>query len=403
MKRRLGAVLIGLALTLPVIAVVPVSAHVGGGWAIEWGSILNGEGQTVSGFVTNHLSSRRANIEVTGTWRNGATVMDTVTVPAMIDNLAAHASSPFRIFNPAPVEAGWSLTVSVSASTLSVAAPVGALSVQPGSFVDKSAVYEGEITNVGSVVAHDVVVYGWRRDGVVTDAAGSDTIATLDPGETVTYSIAFDAERSGEVEYLIAQTTSGDFLTSWNNYFGDLGNSSEIAADAIAWMADQGITTGCGNASFCPKDPVTRAQMAVFLARALELTDGSFAGFTDIGGLSRTFRESINALKHHGIAEGCATDPLRFCPNGTVTRGQMSKFIVTGYGQQGNKAIAPIAGAGPFLDDAGHFSEPYNNAMADGGITSGCAADRYCPFTNVTREQMAIFMMRANELPDGAP
>ena len=36
-------------------------------------------------------------------------------------------------------------------------------------------------------------------------------------------------------------------------------------------LADSGITAGCGSGNFCPDAPVTRGQMAVFLAKALGL------------------------------------------------------------------------------------------------------------------------------------
>jgi len=39
----------------------------------------------------------------------------------------------------------------------------------------------------------------------------------------------------------------------------------------IEALADSGITGGCGGDNFCPSDPLTRAQMAVFLAKALGL------------------------------------------------------------------------------------------------------------------------------------
>ena len=398
MKRRLATILIGLSLALPVLAVAPASAHIGAGWSFEAGTLLDADGETVSGFITNHLSSRRTNIEVTATWKDGDVSMAQVTVPAMVEILAAHASSPFRIFKPAPVQASWDLSISVASDATS-AAPAGGLSVQPGEFVSGS-VYEGQITNDGSVVAHDVQVYGYRRETNVTDAAGGDIIAAIDPGQTVTYSITFDDTRPGDVEYLVAQTTSGDYLTSWNNYFGDLGNTSDEFVDAIAWMADEGITNGCGHASFCPKSLVTRAQMAVFLSRGLDLNDTSPFGFTDIGGESQAFQDAINALANAGITNGCRTAPLRYCPTQAVTRGQMAKFIVEGFGDEGGKDLEPIAGAGPFTDDNGHFSEPYNNAMADAGVTLGCGAGKYCPDANVTREQMAAFMKRASDLPD---
>jgi hypothetical protein len=36
-------------------------------------------------------------------------------------------------------------------------------------------------------------------------------------------------------------------------------------------LAASGITGGCGGGDFCPNNPVTRGQMAVFLATALGL------------------------------------------------------------------------------------------------------------------------------------
>lgn len=39
----------------------------------------------------------------------------------------------------------------------------------------------------------------------------------------------------------------------------------------IEAMAASGITAGCGGGNYCPNDPLTRGQMAVFLSRALGL------------------------------------------------------------------------------------------------------------------------------------
>jgi len=39
----------------------------------------------------------------------------------------------------------------------------------------------------------------------------------------------------------------------------------------IEALAAAGITGGCGNGNYCPDNPVTRGQMAVFLAKALGL------------------------------------------------------------------------------------------------------------------------------------
>ena len=51
---------------------------------------------------------------------------------------------------------------------------------------------------------------------------------------------------------------------------------NDVSADhwAAAWikqLAVQEITSGCGNGNYCPENPVTRAQMAVFLVRTFNL------------------------------------------------------------------------------------------------------------------------------------
>lgn len=52
--------------------------------------------------------------------------------------------------------------------------------------------------------------------------------------------------------------------------FNDVPTSHSFH-QAVEALADSGITGGCGGGEFCVNDPVTRGQMAVFLARALGL------------------------------------------------------------------------------------------------------------------------------------
>lgn len=68
---------------------------------------------------------------------------------------------------------------------------------------------------------------------------------------------------------------------------------------------------------------VTRAQMATFLTRALGLRPSTTDYFTDDAG--NKHEANINRLRAVGITYGCS--PTRFCPDGTVTRGQMAAFI----------------------------------------------------------------------------
>jgi hypothetical protein len=52
--------------------------------------------------------------------------------------------------------------------------------------------------------------------------------------------------------------------------FGDVDTSYWAAAWIKQLVAD-GITSGCGGGNYCPENPVTRAQMAIFLQRTFNL------------------------------------------------------------------------------------------------------------------------------------
>ena len=93
----------------------------------------------------------------------------------------------------------------------------------------------------------------------------------------------------------------------------------------IQRLAELGVTTGCGDGRrFCPDDTVSRAQMAVFLARAYDLPDGPDPGFTDVPE-GAWYAPEVAKLAASGITQGC--DDGLFCPNADTTRGQMATFL----------------------------------------------------------------------------
>lgn len=104
--------------------------------------------------------------------------------------------------------------------------------------------------------------------------------------------------------------------------------SASYHRTAINAIAARGITEGCTATEFCPKDPVSREQMATFLARALELEGLSEGPFTDIA--SSPHREAINAIAASGITLGCT--PSAYCPAQVVSRAQMASFLVRAFG-----------------------------------------------------------------------
>ena len=60
-----------------------------------------------------------------------------------------------------------------------------------------------------------------------------------------------------------------------SHQFTDVPNTNPFHAD-IDWLADAGVTKGCSTTQYCPKDNVTREQMAAFMRR-LSGNDGGVA------------------------------------------------------------------------------------------------------------------------------
>lgn len=108
--------------------------------------------------------------------------------------------------------------------------------------------------------------------------------------------------------------------------FQDVPAGHTFRAD-IAALADADVTRGCNDARtlFCPGNGVTRGQMAAFLVRALGLPAGS-ATFEDVPP-EHTFHGDIAALADAGITLGCNQAGTLFCPDVPVTRGQMAAFL----------------------------------------------------------------------------
>ena len=167
-----------------------------------------------------------------------------------------------------------------------------------------------------------------------------------------------------------------------------------VHAPGIAAVADAGITTGYPDGTFRPADPVTREQMAPFLARTLHLPASDGTPFMDVDP-SSVHAPSIGAVSSAGITSG--VDDWIFAPQRTVSREQMATFLT-------RAAQLPTGPQASFAD--GHLiSEPHRDsvvAVANAEITTGYPDGTFRPADPVTRGQMATFLDRAF-LQDAAP
>jgi uncharacterized repeat protein (TIGR03803 family) len=82
-----------------------------------------------------------------------------------------------------------------------------------------------------------------------------------------------------------------------------------------------------------------------------------------------------------------------YCPNNFVRRDQMAVFLLKTEHGAGH---TPPACTGVFPDVAcpGLFAD-WVEELASEGITAGCGGGDYCPISPVTREQMAVFLLKA--------
>ena len=182
-----------------------------------------------------------------------------------------------------------------------------------------------------------------------------------------------------------------------------IDDDGDVHEGSIEAIFAAGLTFGCDtrHIRFCPDDPVTRAEMAAFLARALGLPVSPDDRFVDDN--SSEFEDAINKVAAAGITLGCNPPAnTRFCPDRRVTRAEMATFLVRSF-----PSTVPDGAPDVFTDDGNDVHQANINRIAAAGITLGCnppANDRYCPGARVTRAQMAAFLTRALGLqPDKPP
>lgn len=186
-----------------------------------------------------------------------------------------------------------------------------------------------------------------------------------------------------------------------DNTFADVP-TTHWARDFVESLYAAAITGGCGNGNFCPGDRVTRSQMAVFLLRGMHSSSYSppaVGGSTGFGDVPTNYWAAawIKQLAVEGITGGCGSG--NYCPEYPVTRSQMAVFLLRS--KYGSGYSPPAVGNSTGFGDvpANYWAAAWIKQLAAEGITGGCGNGNYCPETPVSREQMAVFLVRTFDLP----
>jgi hypothetical protein len=237
--------------------------------------------------------------------------------------------------------------------------------------------------------------------------AGNVYTATVNTGNN-NGTIRLDVINNGTIRDavfnpLAAGFTGGEAYTIINKsvIFADVP-FSYWANNFIEQLYNAGITTGCGTNPliYCPDNKVTRAQMAVFLLKALHGSSyvppvATGTVFNDVPA-SYWAAAWIEQFYAEGITSGCGNG--NYCPEKvSTTRAEMAVFLLRG--KYGSNHVPP-APSGIFNDvPVSYWAAAWIEQLYAEAITSGCGNGNYCPEGSLTRAEMAVFLVKTFNLP----
>ncbi|MFZ5965954.1 MAG: glycosyl hydrolase family 18 protein [Bacillota bacterium] len=184
-----------------------------------------------------------------------------------------------------------------------------------------------------------------------------------------------------------------DYYSMWLNgkYFTDTVN--HWAEEAIMEMDQGNLMKGTSATQFSPDQPLTRAQAAVILVKALGLDydNTSTSYFSDVA-INHWARQEINTAKKYGIIAGKGNN--RFAPDEPITREQMAALLNNILRLE----LIESSQQNPFADISSQdWSYQSILVMNQHDIFKGFDNAMFYPRNNVTRAQMAVLMSKTSE------
>ncbi|MDQ0062183.1 endo-1,4-beta-xylanase [Paenibacillus harenae] len=173
----------------------------------------------------------------------------------------------------------------------------------------------------------DIGRYAWAQDAIEALAA-RDVIKGM---SGTSYSPAAGIKRA---DYLLLLVHALGLRSDGGSAFSDVA-ATDYYYDAIRIAKGLGIAKGVGNDRFNPNAPITRQEMMMLTARALEAAGqpleaaGSLDGFTDASAVADYAKNSVTALVSSGIVNGIGGE---LQPGGLLTRAQAAVILYRALG-----------------------------------------------------------------------
>ena len=242
--------------------------------------------------------------------------------------------------------------------------------------------------------------------GVFQGSAGNLTSVACNDDENGPQSHLSFTGTAGETYFVVVgaknEGASGDLhlhVASFPDVTGDQWYWKFVEA-----LYAQGITSGYPDGTFRPQNQVTRAEIAVFLLRALygntytPPTHSSYS-FPDIA--DHWARDWIEEAKTEGLVSGYPDGTYR--PNNQVTRAETAVLLLRA--EHGSEYNPPTHANYSFSDIVDHWAKDWIQDLYDEGFVSGYPDGTYRPNNPVTRAEMATMLDRVFNypLPDLTP
>ena len=240
----------------------------------------------------------------------------------------------------------------------------------------------------------------------VTGVGGCGWTAISNDPSFITVTSGSSGTGNGTVGYSVAENTSATprsgTITIAGQTFTVLQGAAFLDVPAnhpfyneIGKISARGITQGCAAGNFCPDEAVTREQMAASSSGRLATLTRQYPRCSASSMCPQRI-SSMHSLTSWQL-DRSHWDARRglYCPANPVTREQMAAFMIRALGEFN----PPTPGSQRFLDvPPSNTFYNFIDRMAVLQITLGCGGGNYCPADQVTRGQMAAFLVRAFDL-----
>ncbi|MDD9266990.1 bacterial Ig-like domain-containing protein [Paenibacillus sp. GCM10023248] len=269
---------------------------------------------------------------------------------------------------------------------------------------------EAGVSPVAAPVAFNLVAEGNGKKVVVTDFgstyvsrvvhlpgtvdASRTTALWLNPatGELSFVPAVFSTEEGGQS--IVTMKRPGNSLyavVASSQSFDDL--TGHWAKTDVELLASKFVVKGVTAHTFAPDAPVTRAEFAALLVRALGLNESAPNGFTDVPADS-WFAGAVGASAKAGLIEGFEDGSFR--PGDRITREQMAVMLVRALAFAGVTAAPDLAQLASYTDSSSiqAWARAAVSSAVGAGLVNGVTNSTFAPGAAATRSEAAVMLVR---------